>query len=526
MRVLLLVVTACVAGCMTSAEPRPDTTSTNSKLSSIQVTPATVTLSVGDTTRLSALPRDANGKSMTGVTITWTSPSPSVTVDPAGLLRGVSSGGPITVTASSGSVVGSTAVTITAPSVGSFLVSPDSPSIAESDSVKLTGTIKDKNGNPLSLPVTWGTTGTLVLVDQTGWVKSIGGTGSATVTASIQPAGSGKISTSVTVAITSVPLAPGVVYFGANRSAFAGGPSSREINGVSTTTLVETNLTANPSDDDFPSVSPNGQYLWFYTNRFVQKGEYVVMKKDGSGTRRIFTGCQWNDGGPLFGYCALPRGWLSDSRLIVQVIDKSLPNLLPINTTTTLHPGTGASQAFNVSPDATAVTYGRSGTMGYSLSGSGILEAVKLVDGARTRLANACTFTSACTLADWSPDEKAVYAFREGSLYRFPIDGSPSTKMYTASATVTEMVVSPDGLQLAFIEGDFLRVIPTGSGAAKGLSKSLGQLAWSPDSKSIAFTMSEFDNGIPNEVWGINVTGTGKRKLVSALFLRGVAWGQ
>lgn len=85
-------------------------------LASIVVIPNPALISVGSTLQLTAIPRDAAGNVLV-VPITWTSANVGVvSVSGTGVITGVSPGGPIPVTASSGSISGSTNVTVSGPS--------------------------------------------------------------------------------------------------------------------------------------------------------------------------------------------------------------------------------------------------------------------------------------------------------------------------------------------------------------------------------------------------------------------------
>ena len=91
-RIFLVVVAASlVLGSCSDrmcCEPPPP-----SPVSSITVTPTTVSLSVGDTVRLSATPRDASGQPLSGYSISWQSGGAGVvTVDPHGLVQAVGPG--------------------------------------------------------------------------------------------------------------------------------------------------------------------------------------------------------------------------------------------------------------------------------------------------------------------------------------------------------------------------------------------------------------------------------------------------
>jgi len=90
---------------------------------SVMVTPAEATLPVGDTVRLAAEVRDANGALVEDAAVVWSSGAEAVAaVDPAGLVRAVAAGETV-VTATSGGASGGARVTVVEPSDRGALVS-------------------------------------------------------------------------------------------------------------------------------------------------------------------------------------------------------------------------------------------------------------------------------------------------------------------------------------------------------------------------------------------------------------------
>jgi phosphatidylinositol-3-phosphatase len=90
-------------------------------VASVTVTPATASVPAGGTVQLTATPKDANGNPLTGRTITWQSSNSAIaSVNGSGLVTGVATGGPVTITATSEGQSGTSAVTVTAPSSAQF----------------------------------------------------------------------------------------------------------------------------------------------------------------------------------------------------------------------------------------------------------------------------------------------------------------------------------------------------------------------------------------------------------------------
>src|SRR5881396_1502071 len=174
-------------------------------VASVTVSPAPASVQAGQTVQLTATPKDANGNTLTGRTVTWASSNTSVgTVNASGLVTGVVAGS-TTITATSEGKSGTSAVTVTAGPlpVASVTVSPASASVPIGQAVQLTATPKDASGNPLTgRTVTWASSNTSVgTVNASGLVTGVVA-GSTTITATSE----GQSGTSV-VTVTLVPVA-------------------------------------------------------------------------------------------------------------------------------------------------------------------------------------------------------------------------------------------------------------------------------------------------------------------------------
>ncbi|PYP55613.1 MAG: hypothetical protein DMD44_14600 [Gemmatimonadetes bacterium] len=153
-------------------------------VASVSVTPSTATVLAGQTVQLTATPKDANGNPLSGRTVTWSSNNTSVAVaDVNGKVTGVAPGS-ATITATSEGQSGTAAITVTTIPVASVTVSPASASVAAGQTVQLTATAKDANGNTLSgRVVTWSSGNTAAAtVNGSGLVTGVAA-GSATITA-------------------------------------------------------------------------------------------------------------------------------------------------------------------------------------------------------------------------------------------------------------------------------------------------------------------------------------------------------
>jgi len=173
----------------------------------LTVAPPSASMTVGESTTLSANLDDANGNVLKGQSIQWSSDRAAVaTVDAGGKVTAVSPGS-ATITATSGGQSGSSLVTVTsAPApVATVSVSPSSASIAVGSTQQLIATAKDGAGNTLGgRIVTWSSGNTAVSnVSGSGLVVALAA-GLAHITATCD----GKSGTSaITVTATTVPVA-------------------------------------------------------------------------------------------------------------------------------------------------------------------------------------------------------------------------------------------------------------------------------------------------------------------------------
>lgn len=101
----VVVLSACSGG-ETTAAP---------SLASVTLSPTSATITVGQQTSLTATPRDAAARPLTGMTVTWKSLATTVaTVDALGTVTGLKAGNAV-VTASVNGISGSAAITVIAP---------------------------------------------------------------------------------------------------------------------------------------------------------------------------------------------------------------------------------------------------------------------------------------------------------------------------------------------------------------------------------------------------------------------------
>src|SRR5256886_7056455 len=173
-------------------------------VASVTVNPASASVQVGQTVQLSATPRDANGNQLPGRTVTWASTNTTVaTVNGQGLVTAKVVGS-ATITATSEGQSGSAAITVTAAPVATVTVSPAAAAVQPAQTVQLTATTKDANGNILTgRTVTWASNNNpAATVSSSGLV-----TGVATGTALITATSEGKTGSAMIAAGTPPPPA-------------------------------------------------------------------------------------------------------------------------------------------------------------------------------------------------------------------------------------------------------------------------------------------------------------------------------
>jgi uncharacterized protein YjdB len=159
---------------------------TAATLTSIAVTPANPSISVGATQQFTATGTfsDASTQNLTS-SVTWTSSKTTVaTIAASGLASGVA-GGSSTIQAASGSVSGSTTLTVNAvaPTLVSIAVTPASPSIQNGATQQFTatGTYSDTSTKNITSTVTWSSSNTGVATISSGGLATALGTGTSTI---------------------------------------------------------------------------------------------------------------------------------------------------------------------------------------------------------------------------------------------------------------------------------------------------------------------------------------------------------
>jgi uncharacterized protein YjdB len=177
-------------------------------VASVTVSPATTSVNVGQTTSLTATPKDANGVVLTGRIVTWASSNTALaTVSATGVVTGVAVGS-VTITATSEGRSGTATVTI-ASTVSSVTVAPTTVSVDAGLTTTLVATVKNLSGTVVTdRVVTWTTSNAATAtVSSTGVVTGVS-PGTATITATSEGKSGSSTVTVLLVPVGSVTIAP------------------------------------------------------------------------------------------------------------------------------------------------------------------------------------------------------------------------------------------------------------------------------------------------------------------------------
>src|SRR6266700_387459 len=237
-------------------------------VASVGVSPGSATVAAGQSVQLTATPKDANGTPLSGRTVTWASNNTSVAIaDVNGNVTALAPGS-ATITATSEGQSGTAAITVTSVPVASVSVSPASATVLAGQTVQLSATPKDVNGNPLSgRTITWSSSNTPVAtVSSSGLVTGVVA-GSATITATSE-------GQSGTAAITVTPPSAGptfghvfiVTEENTNYSSVIGSSSMPYLNGLAQQYGLATQYYANTH----PSI---GNYFELSTGQIITNND-------------------------------------------------------------------------------------------------------------------------------------------------------------------------------------------------------------------------------------------------------------
>ncbi len=204
------VVTAVAAGTTditATSETRSRTvplTVSTVPVASVAVTPAAANVAVGAERTLTGEAFDAGAAALPNRVFAWTSSAPAVAaVSSLGVVRGITAG-TATITGTSEGQSATAEITVFVPPVATVEVSPATGTVGIGDSLQLTASLEDADGNPITgRPVTWETSNSLIAtVSSSGLVRGLG-PGDVTITASAEGK-SGGAALTVTLRFSSV----------------------------------------------------------------------------------------------------------------------------------------------------------------------------------------------------------------------------------------------------------------------------------------------------------------------------------
>jgi uncharacterized protein YjdB len=173
-------------------------TVTAREVASVQVTPLVVSVRVQRTAQLEARALDADGGTLSGRMITWSSSNPSVaTISGQGVVTALAPGA-ATITATSEGVSGQAAVTVTPEPVASVSVSPTRDTLAVGTDRALTAVARDASGGELAdRSVSWSVSDpNIASVSSTGVVTAL-----APGTVNVSAVSEGRVGQSVIVVL-------------------------------------------------------------------------------------------------------------------------------------------------------------------------------------------------------------------------------------------------------------------------------------------------------------------------------------
>src|SRR5438105_2871593 len=237
------------------AEPSP------APVSTVSVSLAAGSLSPGQTTQASAIPRDANNNVLAGRSIAWTSSNTGVaTVNASGVVSAVAVGS-AQIIATSESKSGSATLTVAAPApvpVASVSVTLAASSLTPGQTTQATATTRDASNNVLTgRAITWSSSNTgVATVSSSGLVTAIA-VGSVQIVAACEgKSGAATLTvnnpTPIAVASVSVTLANGSLTPGLTTQATA---TTRDANN---NVLTGRTIAWNSSNNALATVSASG----------------------------------------------------------------------------------------------------------------------------------------------------------------------------------------------------------------------------------------------------------------------------
>ncbi len=181
-------------------------------LQSIAVTPANPSIVKGQTEQFTATGTysDNSTQNLTN-SVTWASATTSVaTINSTGLATSVGVG-TSNISATMGSIVGSTVLTVTSPTLVSIAVTPANPTVPKGTSQQFTatGTYSDTTTQNITTTVTWASATTSVATITTGGIATaVAATGTSTISATLNSIVGSTVLTATTPTLVSIAVTP------------------------------------------------------------------------------------------------------------------------------------------------------------------------------------------------------------------------------------------------------------------------------------------------------------------------------
>ncbi len=178
-----------------------------SPIATLRITPATATLNVGATTRLSVTALDAAGIDLGQRAVTWTSGAPSIlTVSVDGTVTALGAGTALVFAASEGRRASAT-VTVRAITAATLTLSPGTSTLTVGGSVDLVAEVRDAGGQLLTnRTIRWSSNDpTVAVVSSTGRVRAVS-PGTARIDGTVDSVTASMVVTSLPVPIASVSV--------------------------------------------------------------------------------------------------------------------------------------------------------------------------------------------------------------------------------------------------------------------------------------------------------------------------------
>ncbi len=194
-----VVILACTSG--------NDATGPGGGAAGITVSPESTAVSVGSTTTLSAVARNASGNPITSASFFWSSSDTTIaTVNQAGVVSGRNVG-TAKIAASMGGLSGVATIAVVGQPIAAVVVVPSSATLRINTTLQLSDTVKNAAGAPVpDQVVTWSSDNASVASVDAAALVVAHAAGTAHITGTV-----GTVSGTATITVTAVPIASIVI---------------------------------------------------------------------------------------------------------------------------------------------------------------------------------------------------------------------------------------------------------------------------------------------------------------------------